>query len=78
MPEVQQSFAFMYSIEDPAGQAPSFFDLGDKNRFSAVGAQILGPDDEYICQHETDISRFWASEFRTKLFILQALDSCEV
>ncbi|GAQ89951.1 tocopherol cyclase [Klebsormidium nitens] len=62
IPEVRQSFAFMYSIEDPAGRPASLLSLGDKHRFSAAGAQILGPDDEYICQYETDVSRFWASK----------------
>lgn len=44
-----QTFAFMYSIEDPIG--------GQSN--SGGGAQILGANDEYLCRTFPDVSRFW-------------------
>ena len=50
LPEEQESFAFMYSIEDPAGKQP----------YSGGGAQILGPNDEYFCRTFPDVERFWA------------------
>lgn len=50
LPEVGQTFAFMYSIEDPIGGQPH----------SGGGAQILGPEDEYFCSFFPDVQRFWA------------------
>ncbi|MEB3829066.1 tocopherol cyclase family protein [Phormidium sp. CCY1219] len=51
LPRDRQTFAFMYSIEDPAGNSP----------YSGGGAQILGPDDEYLCRTFPDVRGFWAS-----------------
>ncbi|MCL1469683.1 tocopherol cyclase family protein [Argonema antarcticum] len=50
LPEHRQTFAFMYSIEDPLGGKPH----------SGGAAQILGPDDEYICRTFPDVKKFWA------------------
>lgn len=50
LPELGQTFAFMYSIEDPAGGSPH----------SGGAAQILGPDDTYLCRTLPDVNRFWA------------------
>jgi tocopherol cyclase len=44
------TFAFMYSIEDPAGGQP----------YSGGAAQILGPCDRYFCRTFPDPSLFWA------------------
>jgi tocopherol cyclase len=52
IPENGQSFALIYSIEDP----------GDpRSPVGGMGVQVMGPDDGYICQHSTDVSSFWAS-----------------
>ncbi len=51
LPQPQQTFAFMYSIEDP---------IGGKDH-SGGGAQILGPDDGYLCRTFPDVQQFWAS-----------------
>jgi tocopherol cyclase len=51
LPEIRQTFAFMYSIEDPIGGKP----------YSGGAAQILGPDDEYLCRTFGDVRKFWAS-----------------
>lgn len=51
LPEQQQTFAFMSSIEDPAGGSPH----------SGGAVQILGPDDGYFCRTFPDVTRFWAS-----------------
>ncbi len=48
--ECQQSFAFMYSIEDPSGSSI----------YSGGAAQILGPDDCYLCRTFPDVKHFWA------------------
>lgn len=50
LPDSQQTFAFMYSIEDPIGGQPH----------SGGAAQILGPDDTYLCRTFPDVDRFWA------------------
>lgn len=47
-----QTFAFMYSIEDP---------IGGKSH-SGGAAQVLGPDDEYVCRTFPDVTKFWASQ----------------
>ncbi|MBD2089124.1 tocopherol cyclase family protein [Microcoleus sp. FACHB-1515] len=49
LPELKQTFAFMYSIEDPIGQSP----------VSGGAAQILGPDDEYFCRTFPNVHQFW-------------------
>ena len=46
-----QTFAFMYSIDDPIGGKP----------YSGGAAQILGPDDEYLCRTFPNVEQFWAS-----------------
>ncbi|MCY7286515.1 MAG: tocopherol cyclase family protein [Cyanobacteria bacterium CAN_BIN43] len=45
-----QTFAFMYSIEDPNGGSP----------YSGGAAQILGANDEYLCRTFPDVTQFWA------------------
>ncbi|MGP1372555.1 MAG: tocopherol cyclase family protein [Almyronema sp.] len=49
LPDVGQTFAFMYSIEDPIGGQPH----------SGGGAQILGPNDEYLCRTFANVDQFW-------------------
>ncbi len=51
LPEEKQTFAFMYSIEDPIGGKPH----------SGGAAQILGANDEYLWRTFPDVSKFWAS-----------------
>ena len=51
LPDCGQTFAFMYSIEDPIGGKPH----------SGGAAQILGPDDEYLWRTFPDVQRFWAA-----------------
>ena len=51
LPEIGQTFAFMYSIEDPIGGKP----------YSGGAAQILGPDDEYLCRTFPDVNKFLGS-----------------
>lgn len=50
LPDRGETFAFMYSIEDPAGDSP----------FSGGAAQILGPGDVYFCRSFPDVKWFWA------------------
>ena len=51
LPEQRQTFAFMYSIEDPSGGKPH----------SGGAAQILGPEDGYLCRTFPDVNQFWAT-----------------
>ncbi|ERN42735.1 tocopherol cyclase [Rubidibacter lacunae KORDI 51-2] len=57
LPERAQTFAFMYSIEDPAGGRPH----------SGGAAQILGPDDGYLCRTFPNPRGFWADRDRLAL-----------
>jgi tocopherol cyclase len=50
LPDEGQTFAFMYSIEDPIGGKP----------YSGGSAQILGPNDEYLCRTFPNVRQFWA------------------
>ncbi|RMF64017.1 MAG: tocopherol cyclase, partial [Cyanobacteria bacterium J069] len=49
LPDLAESFAFMYSIEDPQGGTP----------YSGGTAQILGPQHEYLCRTFPDVRGFW-------------------
>jgi tocopherol cyclase len=52
------SFAMMYSIEDP-------LQTGTR---SGVGAQVMGPGDEYIIQHSRGaVNTFWAAPHALEL-----------
>ncbi|MGK7921838.1 MAG: tocopherol cyclase family protein [Trichodesmium sp.] len=51
LPKEKQTFAFMYSIEDPKGG----------QTYSGGAAQILGPNDEYLCRTFPDVNKFWAA-----------------
>ncbi|PRW18397.1 tocopherol cyclase [Chlorella sorokiniana] len=50
LPGDGQSFALIYSIEDPAGG----------NRCAGVGAQVMGPEDGYLLQFSPQVQQFWA------------------
>ncbi|DBA67375.1 TPA: hypothetical protein ACH3X2_001667 [Trebouxia sp. C0005] len=50
LPGEGQSFAWMYSIEDPAGDS----------KFRGCGAQVMGPDKAYLVQHTDNTRIFWA------------------
>ncbi|MCF4967902.1 tocopherol cyclase family protein [Nostoc sp. CMAA1605] len=51
LPDCGQTFAFMYSIEDPIGGQPH----------SGGAAQVLGANDEYVYRIFPDVTQFWAS-----------------
>ncbi len=50
LPESEETFAFMYSIDDPAGQS----------QLSGGAAQILGPGEQYHATWLPDPRGFWA------------------
>ncbi len=52
LPKLRESFAFMYSIEDPLG--------GSDLRGGA--AQILGIDEQYLIYNFPDTQQFWAAK----------------
>ncbi len=52
LPQWGQSFAFMYSIDDPMGGKPH----------SGGAAQILGENEHYLYRLFPNINTFWASE----------------
>ncbi len=51
LPKIRESFAFMYSIEDPLG----------KNSHSGGAAQLLGISEEYLSASFPEPSKFWAT-----------------
>ena len=53
LPKIGQTFAFMYSIEDPVGARPN----------SGGAVQILGIDEAYLCRSFPDV-RFFAKSDR--------------
>ncbi|NER84292.1 MAG: tocopherol cyclase [Leptolyngbya sp. SIO1D8] len=50
LPDMGESFAFMYSIDDPGGQSA----------FSGGAAQILGPGEQYLYHPFPNVNQFWA------------------
>ncbi|MDX2228293.1 MAG: tocopherol cyclase family protein [Leptolyngbyaceae cyanobacterium bins.349] len=50
LPDRRQTFAFMYSIDDPIGGKPC----------SGGAVQILGADETYLCRTFPDVTTFWA------------------
>lgn len=69
IPEEKQSFAFMYSLEDPAfsGSLSQFEQLKYGPRFPGVGAQVMGADDGYLCQYTQETGSFWGSRHELAL-----------
>lgn len=69
IPEERQSFAFMYSVEDPAFTVnmSQFEKLMYGPRYPGVGAQVMGADDGYICQYSQDTRSFWGSRHELEL-----------
>ncbi|MGF1537256.1 MAG: tocopherol cyclase family protein [Elainellaceae cyanobacterium] len=57
LPDMGQTFAFMYSIEDPSGDQVC----------SGGAAQILGPDDEYLCRTFPNVDGFWGASSQLAL-----------
>lgn len=63
IPERKQSFCFMYSVENPAfpKKLTPLEVAQHGSRSTGAGAQILGPDDKYICQYTEESHNFWGS-----------------
>lgn len=51
LPEIKQTFAFMYSIQDPQG----------KQAHSGGAVQILGIDENYVCRTINNVEGFFAA-----------------
>lgn len=50
LPKMNETFAFMYSIDDPAGNS----------KLSGGAAQVLGPQEKYLYCPFPKVDRFWA------------------
>lgn len=57
LPNIGQTFAFMYSIQDPQGNLPN----------SGGAVQILGVDETYLCRSFPDVGGFFAKSDRLSL-----------
>ena len=60
LPEENVSFAFIFSIEDPGRREGLKKDGQSSLKCAAV--QVMGPNDEYIIQADSDDTKFWAHE----------------
>lgn len=70
IPEEKQSFAWMYSVEDPGaatGAGIPFGNLLQGAMFPGVGAQIMGADDKYLWQFDENVTPFWGSRHELAL-----------
>lgn len=70
IPEEKQSFAWMYSVEDPGAATVNslpFGNLFQGNTFPGVGAQIMGADDKYLFQFDEIVTPFWGSRHELAL-----------
>lgn len=72
IPEARQSFAWMYSVEDPGiassnGMALPFGDLFQGVTFPGVGAQIMGANDKYLWHLDENVAPFWGSRHELAL-----------
>lgn len=69
IPDEKQSFAWMYSLEDPlfTSSASGLEQLVSGPRFPGVGAQVLGADGEYLCQFSEDTRSFWGTKHELAL-----------
>lgn len=56
IPDSNSSFAFIFSLEDPF---PS--------PLSCAAVQVMGPNDQYTVQADTDVSKFWAFQGQQSL-----------
>ncbi|BAZ44602.1 hypothetical protein NIES4102_16140 [Chondrocystis sp. NIES-4102] len=52
LPQIKQTFAFMYSLEDPSGKQP----------YSGGTVQILGIDETYLCRPFPEVKKFFAAK----------------
>ena len=50
LPDSQDSFAVIFSVEDPAGSSKK----------GGLGVQVMGPGDGYICQYSKATQALWA------------------
>lgn len=57
LPEIQETFAFMYSIEDP---------IGGRSHNGGC-AQILAPNDQYLWRTFPNVNKFWAASSHLEL-----------
>ncbi len=58
IPEVKQSFAWMYVSENPGSAAASSKREGGA-RGPSSAAQIMGANDEYLFQDQPSVKSFW-------------------
>lgn len=69
LPKEKTSFAFIYSVEDPAFNG-SFSESDQREygpRFPGVGAQVMEGENNYLFQHSQETSSFWASRHELAL-----------
>jgi hypothetical protein len=57
LPEAKQSFAWMYTSENPG--SPVFEGEAGGSTLPSGAAQFMGADEEYLYQDATTLENFW-------------------
>lgn len=55
--EAKESFAFIFSIEDPHSKS---LENASQSKYTLSCAQVMGPGDTYLVQSEASDTKFWA------------------
>ncbi|KAL3683399.1 hypothetical protein R1sor_001421 [Riccia sorocarpa] len=74
IPEIKDSFAWMYTVEEPGSltsSSSSSSSSGDENstgpKFHGTGAQVMGANDHYLFQYDKTVRNFWGSRHELAL-----------
>uniref|UniRef100_A0A7N0U7X6 Tocopherol cyclase n=1 Tax=Kalanchoe fedtschenkoi TaxID=63787 RepID=A0A7N0U7X6_KALFE len=69
IPEIRQSFCFMYTVENPAFRKmlSPLEVLENGPLYTGTGVQILGADDKYICRYSQESGSFWGNRHELML-----------
>lgn len=60
IPEAKQSFAWMYTSENPGSAEPGEGEVVDMATSPSGAAQVMGADEEYLLQDAATLKNFWA------------------
>ncbi|KAG0622271.1 hypothetical protein M758_3G085900 [Ceratodon purpureus] len=65
LPDVKQSFAWMYTSENPGSPVAGSVSAGSTSQSGA--AQVMGADEEYLYQDASTLKNFWAARHELAL-----------
>lgn len=67
IPEAKQSFAWMYTSENPGSAEPGEGEVVDMATSPSGAAQVMGADEEYLLQDAATLKNFWAARHELAL-----------